>query len=66
MSKQGVYEPRRYTIKSGNYIYAPIAIKEAQEPSDLRSYKWAVQFYLAGIDPDIIVAEAGLPLDVIK
>ena len=57
---------RRYRIRKKYGDLTPIAIKGAQEPRDLRSLDWAKRFYAAGLDPDIIVEEAKLALEVIQ
>ena len=56
---------RRYRIRRKYGDLTPIAIKGAQEPRHLRSLDWAKRFYAAGLDPDIIVEEAKLALEVI-
>jgi peptidoglycan hydrolase-like protein with peptidoglycan-binding domain len=57
---------RRYRIRRKYGDLTPIAIKGAQDPRDLRSLDWAKRFYAAGLDPDIIVEEAKLALEVIN
>jgi hypothetical protein len=58
--------PRRYRIKTPSGTYTPIAIKGAAKPGDLRSLDWAKRFYAAGLDPDVIVEEVKLALEVIE
>jgi hypothetical protein len=57
---------KRYRIPRKYGDLTPIAIRGAQEPRDLRSLDWAKRFYAAGLDPDIIVEEAKLALEVIN
>jgi hypothetical protein len=57
---------RKYRIQTRYGTETPIAIKGAQNPSDLRSLEWAQRFYIAGLDPDIIIEEVKLALEVIE
>ena len=57
---------RRYRIRKKYGDLTPIAIRGAQEPRELRSLDWAKRFYAAGLDPDVIVEEAKLALEVIQ
>jgi hypothetical protein len=57
--------PRPYQIRTPSGTETPIAIKGASHPSALRSLEWAKRFYAAGLDPEIILAEVKLALEVI-
>jgi len=54
--------PRRYIIGE----YKPLAFKGAQFARDLRSLDWAKRFYAAGLDPDVIIEEVKMALEVIE
>jgi hypothetical protein len=58
--------PRRYAIRTRHGTETPIAIKGAQNPSDLRSLDWAKRFYAAGLDADILIEEVKLTLELIN
>jgi hypothetical protein len=66
---------KRYGIELSNEKYAirrkygteyGWKIRGAPTPEDLRSEIWAKRFYLAGLDPEIITAEAKLALIVVR
>jgi hypothetical protein len=66
---------KRYGIELSNEKYAirrkygteySWKIKGAPSPEDLRSEIWAKRFYLAGLDPEVIVAEAKLTLTLVR
>ncbi len=53
--------PRKYRIGA----YTPTAIKGAENQRDLRSLDWTKRFYSAGLDPDVIVEEVKLALEIL-
>lgn len=57
-------EDRVWKIPQGKYTYTSIALTGAKHWNELRSREWAERFYLAGLDPDAVAAEAVLALEV--
>ena len=57
---------RRWGFRRGEATYTSIPFKGVRYAKELRSREWAERFYRAGIDPDIIVAEVQLALQVIE
>jgi hypothetical protein len=57
-------QTRRYKMPGNER--GELAIKGAETPHDLRSLEWAKRFYAAGLDPEIIVAEVKLAMQIIE